>query len=199
MHASTDAEGRHLRLQRRTPLSVAEDRQVDAGQLGHRIEEQPVVLDRGQPGRHSDERLIRTDPERRPELPCGSGHVEVRLQVDARRQHLVLGRPSDPEVEQGVPDLGAHRDEPVGAPGQAPFDLGEERLGPRGEVAAEDVAVEGVHHARPVRHRRRRHAGHGACLCGVAVHQADPVAAQQAPHGDRGRTVLARVDGTHHR
>ena len=114
-------------------LAVADDRQVDAGQVGHGVQQRGQVLDRHQAADRADQGDVRGrgrgGPGARRRGPATARYGD---EVEAERDDLVLRRPADPQVEQLVADLGADRHQHVGAAGQPPLHLDERPLPPTG-------------------------------------------------------------------
>ena len=125
--------------------------------------------------------IIRRSP--RPRL---RRRVDALLELDAEADHGELLPRRDAERDEVVAHLGAHRDERRRRGGEAPLEHPEEAGADGAEVAAQDVAVEGVHDDRRpcVTREQRRRAADGAGLRGVRVEDVRPQPADQPRRAD---------------
>ena len=72
--------------------------------------------------------------------PGGRERAERR----SRWHHNVLGGPADSGGQQVITDLGAHRDQPVGMPGESAFRHNQTAGRQTGEIAMKQMPMKGV-------------------------------------------------------
>jgi hypothetical protein len=123
VHAVGDTEVGGQPRQRRAFGAVPHEGDVDVRQLAGRVQQHPEVLDRGQAPDRPDERDPGGDADGTAELPGAGPRGIERVEVERDRQDVPPRLVPDPDAEQLVADLGAHRHERVGPAGQAALGL----------------------------------------------------------------------------
>ena len=108
-----------------------------------------------QPAYEGDNGGIRRHTQR---APC---HLATgqRAERRSRWHYHVLGGPADPGGQQVITDLGAHRDQPVGVPGEGAFHHNQTASRQAGEIAMKQMPVKGMKAGRNTGHHGRETPG----------------------------------------
>jgi len=187
-------------------LAVASDEEqhtrIACGDACGRIEEQPMLLDRGQPadGAH-DPRLVRDGERRSRHAAIRVGQRRERREIEPERNHPVLrGRADAMLVEQLSLDLRRDGDDGIGGLREPALGRSEEPRRAGREISVEHVAVVRVYDARRSAPPHGSVVGHRgetserACLRHVRVDDRRPEAAERAIQRRERDHVVRRGD-----
>jgi hypothetical protein len=177
----------------RTVADHAKDR-VDAfvAQPAEALEHDVGPLYGGHPTDPTDHESLVCDSHHPPGL--GTGRAvggEALVELDAQTDDAKLRGRRDSEGDELVAYLRAHRNQYVRDPGEHPFEQAEDTRPEPAEVAAQHVAVEGVHDDRrpAAACEQRGNAADGASLGRVRVEDRGSFGADDAGKADRREQV----------